>query len=73
MISRIRNEEDLVDIGKEDIKMECFIDHSMIEIFLNDRKGMTLRSYPFCEKNRVSVKTDGISSVSVREYDKNAD
>ena len=73
MISKLRNEEDLVDIGKEDIKMECFIDHSMIEIFLNDRKGMTLRSYPFCEKNRVYVRTDGISSVSVWEYDKNTD
>lgn len=34
---------------------------------------MTLRSYPFCEKNRVYLKTDGISRVSVWEYDKNAD
>lgn len=73
MISKIRNEEDLVDIGDEEIKIECFIDHSMIELYLNDRKGMTLRSYPCCEKNRVYVKTDGISSVSVWEYDKNAD
>lgn len=73
MISKIRNEEDLVDIGKEDIKIECFIDHSMIELYLNDRKGMTLRSYPFCEKNKLYVKTDGICSVSVWEYDKNAD
>ena len=73
MISKIRNEEDLVDIGKEDIKIECFIDHSMIELYLNDRKGMTLRSYPFCEKNKLYVKTDGICNVSVWEYDKNAD
>ena len=73
MISKIRNEEDLVPIGEEDIKIECFIDHSMIELYLNDRKGMTLRSYAFCEKNKLYVKTDGTCSVSVWEYDKNAD
>ncbi len=73
MISKIRNEEDLVDIGEEEIKMECYVDHSMIEIYLNDRKGMTLRSYPFCEGNRFYVKTDGACSVTVWEYDENAD
>ncbi|MEE0918788.1 MAG: GH32 C-terminal domain-containing protein [Lachnospiraceae bacterium] len=73
MISKIRAKEDLVDIGDDDIKIECFIDHSMIEFYLNDRKGMTLRGYPFCGKNRLCVRTDGICRVSLWEYDKNAD
>ena len=73
MISKIRGEEDLVDIGDEDIKIECFIDHSMVELYLNDRKCMTLRGYPFCEKNRLCVRTDGACAVSLWEYDKNAD
>ena len=73
MISKIRNEEDLVDIGDEEIKIECFIDHSMIELYLNDRKGMSMRSYPFCDKNRFYVRTDDTCNVSVWEYDKYAD
>ncbi len=73
MISKIRNEEDLVDIGNEEIKIECYIDHSMIELYLNNRKSMTLRSYPFCDKNRFYVRADAACSMSVWEYNKNAD
>lgn len=71
-ISKIRNDGDLVDIGKEEIRMECYIDHSMIELYLNDKKSMTLRSYPFCEKNRFYVRTDKKCSVLVWEYGENA-
>lgn len=67
-ISIIRGEDDLVDIGGEEIEMECYIDHSMIEIYLNHKKGMTLRSYDFCEKNKCFVRTDGGCEVSVWEY-----
>lgn len=72
-ISKLRGEEDLVDIGDEPIEMVCYVDHSLIEVYLNDRKGMTLRSYPFCEKNRCFVKTDGVCSVSIWNYKKLAD
>lgn len=73
IISKIRNEEDLADIGEEEIRIECYIDHSMIELYLNHRKSMTLRNYPFCEKNRFYVRTDGTGRVSVWEYGKHAD
>lgn len=69
-ISKIRGKEDLVDIGAENIEMECFIDHSMLEIYLNHRKSMTLRVYPFCEGNNWHVETDGSYTISVREYDR---
>lgn len=72
MTSKLRCGEDLVDIGEEAIEMECYVDHSLIEVYLNNRKGMTLRSYPFCEKNRCYVRTDGACSVSVWEYGKKA-
>ena len=68
MVSKIRSEEDFVDIGKEDIEMECYVDHSMIELYLNGRKSMTLRSYPFCKENRLYVKSDGACRISIWEY-----
>ena len=71
LISKIRDEGDLVDIDGK-IKIECYIDHSLIELYLNDKKSMTLRSYPFCEKNKLYVKTDGTGRISAWEYEKNA-
>lgn len=68
MISKLRGKEDLVDIGDEEIKLECYVDHSMIELYLNDKKGMTLRNYPFCKENRCCVKADGICRVEVWEF-----
>lgn len=69
MISKIRGKEDLVDIGSEDIEIECFVDHSMIEMYLNGRKGMTLRGYPLCKKSRFYVRTDGVGYISIWKYD----
>lgn len=71
LISKIRNTEDLVDIGNEEIIMDCYIDHSMIEIYLNNKKSMTLRNYPFCKKNKFYVKADGACCVSIWDYDEN--
>ena len=72
MISKIRNEQDLIYIGQEEIRMECYVDHSLIEIYLNGRKSMSLRNYAFCENNTFYVRTDNTCTVSVWGYDENA-
>jgi len=72
-ISKLRGSEDLVDIGAEDIYMECYIDHSMIEVYLNKRKSITLRNYSFHDGYELFARSDGKCQVSVWEYGKNAD
>lgn len=44
-IGKYRGEIDLVDIGEEPMVMEYFLDHSMIEVYLNERKSVTHRNY----------------------------
>lgn len=44
-LGKYRGEEDRVDIGACPIVMEYFLDHSMIEVFLNERKSLTHRNY----------------------------
>lgn len=45
-IGQFRGIEDLVDIGTEPIHFSCYLDHSMLEVYLNSRKSITLRNYP---------------------------
>jgi len=40
-----RGEADCVDIGSEPIRFTCYLDNSMLEIYLNSRKAVTLRNY----------------------------
>lgn len=44
-IGRWRCHEDDVDIGGEDIHFLCYLDGSMLEVYLNGRKAVTLRNY----------------------------
>lgn len=44
-IGRWREECDNVDIGDTPIAFACYLDHSMLEIYLNGRKAVTLRNY----------------------------
>ena len=44
-IGRWRGPEDDVDIGGEPIRFTCYLDHSMLELYLNDTKSVTLRNY----------------------------
>ncbi|MCR5753740.1 MAG: glycoside hydrolase family 32 protein [Acetatifactor sp.] len=68
MISKYRNTDDLVYIGTEPISMEIFIDHSMIEIYLNQKKSMTLRNYRFRDAYHMDVESDGACLVEIWEY-----
>lgn len=44
-IGKYRGKEDQVDIRQEDVCLEYFLDHSMIEVYLNQKKSVTLRNY----------------------------
>lgn len=44
-IGRWRCSEDDVDIGNEPIHFLCYLDRSMLEIYLNGRKAVSLRNY----------------------------
>ena len=44
-IGKYRGEIDRVDIEQELVTMEYFLDHSMIEVYLNEMKSITLRNY----------------------------
>ncbi|MDD3277522.1 MAG: glycoside hydrolase family 32 protein [Lachnospiraceae bacterium] len=63
------DQEHIIEIGEEDIRMECYVDHSLVEIYLNDRKSMTFRSYLMCEGNTFLVRTDGNCTVTLDEWD----
>lgn len=44
-IGRWRGEIDDVVIGDEPIRFTCYLDHSMLEIYVNGRKSVSLRNY----------------------------
>ena len=44
-IGRYRGSVDDVDIGDETIHFTCYLDHSLLEIYLNDIKSVSLRNY----------------------------
>ena len=44
-LGKYRGEEDQVDIGDGPVVMEYFLDHSMIEVYLNGKKSITQRNY----------------------------
>ena len=44
-IGRYRGGVDDVDIGGEPIRFTCYLDHSLLEVYLNDVKSVSLRNY----------------------------
>lgn len=44
-IGRYRGGVDDVDIGEEPIRFACYLDHSLLEVYLNDIKAVSLRNY----------------------------
>ncbi|OPJ60583.1 GH32 C-terminal domain-containing protein [Clostridium oryzae] len=45
IISKMRGDIDKVDIKDNTVEIEYFLDHSMIEVYLNNLKSITLRNY----------------------------
>ncbi|MBS6193957.1 MAG: glycoside hydrolase family 32 protein [Clostridiales bacterium] len=68
VISKYRSREDLVDISEKNIEMECYIDHSLTEIYLNHKKSMTLRNYRYEKGYRMTARAGGDCRVKVWEY-----
>ncbi len=66
-IGRWRGECDNVDIGDEPIHFNCYLDHSMLEIYLNGRKAVTLRNYT--EDSRYFRVSGELTSLTVWEMD----
>lgn len=63
-ISRFRGSDDFVEVeGK--IEIEYFLDHSMIEVYLNQKKAMTLRHYVTSGERKISVRESEASIRSV--------
>lgn len=60
-----RGPEDDVDIAGNAITMEYFLDHSMIEVYLNQKKSITLRNYIQGKERRIALSGTG----TVRELE----
>jgi sucrose-6-phosphate hydrolase SacC (GH32 family) len=54
-IGRYRGSVDDADIGDEPIRFSCYLDHSLLEIYLNDVKSVSLRNY-FTESRYFQVR-----------------
>lgn len=66
-IGRWRGEVDDVDIGNERITFTCYLDRSMLEIYLNGVKAVTLRNYT--QENRYFQISGGVQSLTLWEMD----
>ena len=66
-IGRWRGEIDNVDIGDGPITFTCYLDHSMLEIYLNGRKAVTLRNYT--EDSRYFRVSGELTSLTLWEMD----
>lgn len=53
--SKLRGDIDRVSIGDEPTKLEYFLDHSMIEVYLNQQKSITLRDYSKDESRSIRL------------------
>ena len=67
-ISRAMSQEDRVNLGNAPIEMECYLDHSMIEVYLNHKVSMTLRNYTLGETYQVRAVGDVPLQLTVEDY-----
>ena len=72
-ISRAMNQGERVKIGEEPIEMECYLDHSMIELYLNGKVSMTLRNYILGEEYHVRAVADAPVRLTIEKYQCNED
>lgn len=56
-IGRYRGSVDDVDIGGEPVRFTCYLDHSLLEVYLNDVKSVSLRNY-FTQPRYLQVRGD---------------
>lgn len=56
-VGRYRGSVDDVDIGEAPIHFTCYLDHSLLEIYVNDVKSVSLRNY-FTEPRYLQIRGD---------------
>lgn len=56
-IGRYRGTVDDVDIGRAPIRFSCYLDHSLLEVYVNDTKSVSLRNY-FTEPRHFQISGD---------------
>lgn len=66
VISKYRGLVDKVPINKE-VKLNCFLDHSMLECYINEHKSMTLRNYSTIDKRQVML--DGREDIIIKNFE----
>ncbi|MGL4336501.1 MAG: glycoside hydrolase family 32 protein, partial [Turicibacter sp.] len=71
-IGRYRGEIDMVEVNSNKLTFTLYLDHSMVEVFLNEKKSMTLRQYS--NQNNRNLKLFGeanqlIEKIEVWELD----
>lgn len=66
-IGRYRGSVDDVSIGDDPIRFTCFLDHSMLEIYVNETKSVTLRNY--FDKGRFFQVNGSIERLMLWEMD----
>lgn len=57
-LGKYRGEIDRVEIGGELVCMEYFLDHSMIEVYLNEKKAVTARNYIRGQERKIRLGGD---------------
>lgn len=57
-LGKYRGDIDQVNIGNEPVNMEYFLDHSMIEVYLNERKSVTYRNYASKAERKLGLDGD---------------
>lgn len=68
---RFDGPEEETEIGDEPIRMEYFLDFSMIEVYLNERRSVTLRNYSSAPERTfgLSQRTGWVENLEVWEMD----
>lgn len=66
VISKYRDLIDKVDISNE-IKLNCFLDHSMLECYINESKSITVRNYATIAKRQVIL--DGDKDAVIKYFE----
>jgi len=68
-IGKYRGITDAVAIGEEPVSMEYFLDHSMIEVYLNERKSITLRNYIAGEERKLRISGNVRNIISLELWE----
>lgn len=67
MISRYREGKDEIDLVNEKVRWHVYVDHSMVEVYVDYRKAITLRNYSSKAERYLGLKGENETNVSSAE------